>query len=139
MIDSIRRVLVVEDDEIIREMLELALINAGYNVATAEHGRRALDLLPASRPDVIVLDLRMPVMDGYQFRAEQRRRGGYVDRPVVVLSASRDTEGVGEQLAAAAVVAKPFDLGELLATIDRLAGARGGRPLVVSSGATTQF
>ena len=68
------RVLVVDDDAGIRDLLDLALTNAGYAVALAEDGAAALAMVEAVAPDVILLDMRMPVLDGWAF-AEAYRRG----------------------------------------------------------------
>ena len=120
MTERPRRVLVVEDDTSIRDTLELALTVQGYEVATAANGREAMALLRRWRPDLIVLDLMMPVMDGWNFRAEQRR-AGYDDVPVLVLTASRNAADSKDALGAAERLQKPFDLRHLLDTISRLA------------------
>ena len=120
MTEQPRRVLVVEDDTSIRDTLELALTMQGYEVATAANGREAMALLRRWRPDLIVLDLMMPVMDGWNFRAEQRR-AGYDDVPVLVLTASRNAADSKDALGAAERLQKPFDLRHLLDTISRLA------------------
>ncbi len=83
-------VLVVEDDDVIRASLGELLEDSGYQVSFAENGQVALQVLTAGRaPDVIVLDLKMPVMDGWQFRAIQKDdpRLGLI--PVVAISADR--------------------------------------------------
>ena len=120
MTERPRRVPVVEDDTSIRDTLELALTMQGYEVATAANGREAMALLRRWRPDLIVLDLMMPVMDGWNFRVEQRR-AGYDDVPVLVLTASRNAADSNDALGAAERLQKPFDLRHLLDTISRLA------------------
>ena len=120
MTERPRRVLVVEDDTSIRDTLELALTVQGYEVATAANGRDAMALLRRGRPDLIVLDLMIPVMDGWNFRVEQRR-AGYDDVPVLVLTASRNAADSNDALGAAERLQKPFDLRHLLDTISRLA------------------
>lgn len=114
------RVLLVDDDEAIRYVVAEALLDEGFSVRTASDGQQALALLANWRPDVIVLDLMMPGMDGWAFRAEQRARGLALDIPLVVLSASRRAPDSAEELGAAAVLAKPFELDLFLATIQRL-------------------
>ena len=126
MTERPRRVLVVEDDTSIRDTLELALAMQGYEVATAPNGREAVDLLPRWPPDLIVLDLMMPVMDGWKFRMEQRR-AGYDDVPVLVLTASRNAADSKDALGAVERLQKPFDLRHLLDTINRLAQPRSPR------------
>jgi CheY-like chemotaxis protein len=115
------RVLVIDDDEVIRGFLCEALEDDGYDVRAAADGREALGLLRAWRPDLILLDLMMPVMDGWAFREAQRGEPSLADIPVIVLSAVRDLSARATALGAAALVAKPFDLDALLHTIDRVA------------------
>ena len=113
------RVLVVDDDPDLRRVLTLALTDEGYDVRAVPDGREALDLLEAWRPRVILLDLMMPDVDGWSFRARQLATPGAEDVPVVILSAARDVRI--EALRPAAVVPKPFDLELLLATVADLA------------------
>ncbi len=114
-------VLVIDDDGSIRGFLAEALIDEGYTVRTADDGKRALEVLGAWRPDLILLDLMMPEMDGWTFRAEQLARAEIADIPVIVLSAARDLESWAATLAPAGVFSKPFDLDALLAAIDDVA------------------
>jgi CheY-like chemotaxis protein len=115
------RVLVVDDDSMIRVTLAEALEDEGYKVETAGHGREALEVLGGWRPDVIILDLMMPIMDGWAFRAEQMRRGLAENVPVVVLSAARTAGDAARALAAQEWVQKPFDFDALLNSIARVA------------------
>lgn len=112
-----RRILVVDDDISIRGFLAEALTDEGYDVRSASNGQEALVAAEAWRPDLILLDLMMPVMDGWTFRDEQRRIAGLADVPVIVLSATRDLPARAEQLEPAHIFSKPFDLDALLATI----------------------
>jgi two-component system, chemotaxis family, chemotaxis protein CheY len=116
-----RRALIVEDDAIVRGTVVEALAMDGWEVRTASDGADALAVLAGWVPDVITLDLMMPGMDGWAFRAEQRRRPELAGVPVVVLSASRWLAAATEALAPAAALAKPFDLDELLGTLERCA------------------
>src|SRR5688500_17713436 len=88
------RVLVVEDDEGIREALCDLLATEGFDVTSAVHGADALEKLRGNgeKPNVILLDLMMPVMDGWAFRAEQRRDPALAAIPVVVITASRSAD-----------------------------------------------
>jgi CheY-like chemotaxis protein len=115
-----RRVLVVDDDPSIQGFLAEALADEGYEVQTAANGREALAVLDGWRPDLILLDLMMPEMDGWGFRAAQRTMPGVADVPVIVLSAMRELTSKVQALEPAEVFAKPFDLEKLLGTIDRL-------------------
>lgn len=117
-----RSALVVEDDAVIRAVLVETLVDEGWEVREATDGQSALGVLDGWTPSVIVLDLAMPTMDGWAFRAEQRRRGLAVDVPLVIVSASRETEVRAHELEPAAVLLKPFDLNELIAAVITAAG-----------------
>jgi two-component system, chemotaxis family, chemotaxis protein CheY len=112
------RVLVVDDDAGIRDLLDLALADAGYAVALAADGAVALALVDAVAPDVILLDMRMPVLDGWAFAEAYRRRPGR-RAPIVAMTAARDAPGSAAQIAATGYLAKPFDLADLLACVAR--------------------
>jgi CheY-like chemotaxis protein len=110
-------VLVVDDDPGIQMSLEDVLVDCGYSVAVAENGRDALDYLRRSpAPDVVLLDLMMPVLDGWGFRVAQREDPALRDIPVIVMSAGAHAAAV-EELGAAAFIRKPFSLDDLLALI----------------------
>jgi DNA-binding response OmpR family regulator len=113
-----KRVLVVDDDAGIREMVTLALTDAGYAVATAADGQAALALVGQFRPDVILLDMRMPVMDGWAF-AQAYRAQADPQVPIIVCTAARDAAASAAQIAAAAYLAKPFNVEDLLACVAR--------------------
>ncbi len=113
-------VLVVDDDPDIREMLGMLLEVAGYTVRLAEHGQAALaDLHAHPRPCCIVLDLQMPVMDGWSFRAAQQQDPALADIPVIVVTASRSLAAAAA-LQVAAYLAKPFASERLLALIEQV-------------------
>jgi CheY-like chemotaxis protein len=114
-----QRVLVVDDDETISEFVSMALEDEGYDVATAPHGAAALDLIDRDgEPNLILLDMRMPVMDGWQFSEHYRRRAG-PHAPIVVLTAAANAAQSADQIHADAFLAKPFDLGDLLTLVGR--------------------
>jgi CheY-like chemotaxis protein len=109
-------VLIVEDDLDTREMLGRFLELEGFNVETAENGKRALERLGSGvGACVILLDLMMPVMDGWQFRQEQIRDSALADIPVIVVSAA-GRERL-EKIQADAYLSKPVDLDELLGCV----------------------
>jgi two-component system, chemotaxis family, chemotaxis protein CheY len=114
------RVLVIEDEAILRFFLSSAPIEDGFEVRTAANGHEALDVLQAWRPVLILLDLRMPEMDGPSFRAAQRRIPSLADIPVLLLSADDDPERQAATLEVAGCVAKPCDLDELVRAVNRL-------------------
>jgi CheY-like chemotaxis protein len=113
---SLHRVLVVDDDQAILDCLRDALELEGYAVSTARHGQEALGLLADSAADVIVLDLWMPIMDGWQFAEAYARTPG-PHRPVILISASRDVVAAAKQIGAAAYLPKPFAIETLLGLI----------------------
>ena len=114
------RILVVEDDEMLREALLEVLGDEGHEVRVAAHGAHALDTLDEWEPELLVLDLMMPVMDAFEFRERQQQRSLASEARVLVLSAARNLDGAAERLAADAYLAKPFRLDEMLSTVDRL-------------------
>jgi CheY-like chemotaxis protein len=109
-------VLVVDDDAAIREALEAVLEDEGYVVRGAANGREALALLRTGvrPPAVILLDLMMPVMSGWDFRAEQQGDPALASIPVVVLSADRDVATKAAALQVPGYLAKPVNLDVLL-------------------------
>jgi CheY-like chemotaxis protein len=106
-------VFIVEDDVDTREMLGRFLELEGYRVESAANGKAALERLDAGAPAcVILLDLMMPVMDGWEFRREQVQNAALADIPVIVVSAAgRDRI---HQIDANSYLSKPVDLDELL-------------------------
>ncbi|MHB8621416.1 MAG: response regulator [Chloroflexota bacterium] len=120
MPDPGQRVLVVDDDDTIRGFLAELLADEGYRVDTAANGQEALAALQSGRPDLILLDLMMPVMDGLTFRARQREMDGASEVPVVVMSANLAAVKQAQDMQVAATLTKPFDLASLLAVIHRV-------------------
>jgi CheY-like chemotaxis protein len=112
------RLLVVDDDPTIREMLEMVLDSEGFEVATAPHGAAAMALLDLVRPSVILLDMKMPVMDGWTFLREYRRLPG-PKVPIVVLTAAQDDARRAAEVGADAYVAKPFIIDDLVRILER--------------------
>jgi CheY-like chemotaxis protein len=109
-------VLIVEDDEDLREMMAQLLTLEGFQAATVANGREALDYLhQAGKPDVILLDLMMPVMDGWEFRRQQRADPAIAPVPVIVLSALDQNRAAS--LDATAFLKKPLDFDRLLTLV----------------------
>src|SRR5438270_7170536 len=103
-----RSILLVEDDAATREALALILGTEGYRVTGAANGAEALGVLrSAPPPDLILLDLMMPIMDGWQFRREQVRDAALSAIPVVVLSADGNVQQKASALHAAGYLQKP--------------------------------
>lgn len=111
-------VLVVDDDVDVRDTVADALEDDGYVVLRATNGQDALlQLEGGARPHLILLDLMMPEMDGWTFRAEQRRVPELAAIPVVVFTAHANPREAADQLGAAGALRKPLRLGELLAAV----------------------
>jgi DNA-binding response OmpR family regulator len=115
-----RRVLVVEDDPNLRDTLAEVLRDDGHDVRVAEDGEAALAAVDEWAPELIVLDLMMPRMDGFAFRQAQRDRSGPVTPKVLLLSAATGVEAAAEELHADAWLVKPFGLYDVLESVDGL-------------------
>jgi signal transduction histidine kinase len=114
------RVLLIDDDPEILEATGEALREWGYAVDEARDGASALTMAKAARPDVMLIDLMMPVMDGATFIQKLRAEQVATGVPLVVFSADRDVREKGRKLNAAASLRKPFELEELQSVVDRL-------------------
>jgi CheY-like chemotaxis protein len=111
-------VLIVDDDEDMIEVLDLLLRDAGYATRTATDGQQALDAVARSMPGLIVLDMLMPVMDGWQFAREFRARYGDA-APILVATAAEHARSRGDEIEATDVLPKPFDVSDLLRLVAR--------------------
>jgi two-component system chemotaxis response regulator CheY len=114
------RVLIVEDDKGIRDILRLAIESDGYRVRVAVNGSEALEVLEHESAELIVLDVRMPVMDGFEFARRYRAGGGRA--PLVVLTAAQELAEAQHDFAGARFIEKPFDLDRLMDAIAAAAG-----------------
>ncbi|MGA7122423.1 MAG: response regulator transcription factor [Polyangiaceae bacterium] len=123
-----RRVLVVEDDASITLGLRINLESEGYDVVEAEDGERGLEIARRERPDLVILDVMLPKMNGFQVLQAIRREG--LMMPIIILSArtAEMDKVTGLELGAEDYVAKPFSLAELLARV-RAALRRGPLPV----------
>jgi CheY-like chemotaxis protein len=126
-----RDVLVVEDDPDLLSLVEMILVDAGYRVRTARDGRAALDRVGEGMPGLILLDMRMPVMNGWEFAREFRARYGR-PAPIVVVTAAENARARAEEIDADGWLAKPFDLADVLSAVERHVG--GGEPQVPTAG-----
>jgi CheY-like chemotaxis protein len=126
-----RTIMLIEDDRDICEIVEQVLADEGYETIAVPNGVEGLKRLrsPAARPFLIVLDLMLPVMDAWQFRAEQTSDANLAAIPVVIFSANPKVGQHAEALGAAAVIRKPPNLEELLSIVGRFSStAPGARP-----------
>jgi CheY-like chemotaxis protein len=118
--DCVKRVLIVEDDPDSGEMLATACRLEGYDAYLAGDGSQALRHLTAGvAPDLILLDLDMPIMDGWQFRSVQRRHREWANIPIVIIS-TKAGAGRSPDMAPLAVLAKPVDFEALFAILRSL-------------------
>jgi DNA-binding response OmpR family regulator len=112
-----RPILVVDDDPEILAMLRDFLESEGLIVRTAANGAEALEALDEVAPALILLDMRMPVLDGWAFAVRFRERE--LTYPIVVMTAAESARRWAEEIGATAYIAKPFNVNELLETIER--------------------
>jgi DNA-binding response OmpR family regulator len=117
------RLLIVEDDPDIRGSLGELLAGEGFEVAVADNGRTALDHLAGCEqlPQIILLDLMMPIMSGEQFRIAQLADERIKEIPVVLMSAARELAETGQRLGASAVLKKPLGIDPLIASLRKAA------------------
>ena len=115
-------VLVVDDERDIREAVAEGLKDEGYEVYDANDGAEALEQIRAHHPAVVLLDLMMPGMNGWEFCAARKREPGLEAIPVIVISALGRVSGID----AAAFLQKPFELDALVSAVRRYAGGRPG-------------
>ena len=120
--------LVVDDDPSIRDLVAEELRYSGHSVITARNGSEALDRLHVMMPDVIVLDLMMPVMNGWAFLEHLRDPAGRQSVPIIAASAEGDLPPGYEALGVTAFLRKPFDLNELANCIAQLTCAGEANP-----------
>jgi len=120
-----KHILLVEDNASVRGVTKMWLEAAGFRVACAANGREALDLLRGPvRPGLILLDLSMPVMDGWEFRARQRQSPSLASIPVFLLSGEGHLPEIAASLGVAGYFPKPVEVASLLRAIRTLGEAR---------------
>ena len=120
------RILVVEDESAIAELVSEILTDEGYETAIAEHGAAALTFLHAIRPDVVLSDIMMPQVDGHELCRRMRLDPDYVDIPVVLMSAG-PTPAMSSDCDFSAFIPKPFTLFTLITTISQVVEAPTAR------------
>ena len=119
-------VLVVDDEEQLALAMKIRLQSQGYEVVTANDGQQALELAAQRRPDLIIMDVLMPVMDGYSCLRELNTRFGRGKIPIIILTARERMKDLFELEGIEDYVIKPFDHEDLLVRIDRLFKRRAG-------------
>jgi two-component system, chemotaxis family, chemotaxis protein CheY len=115
-----KRILVVDDEPDIRHVVADVLTDAGYAVATACNGAEALDHVRQTRPDAVLLDLMMPIMDGWSFLRECHTQGVCEGVPIGIMSAAHNAGATVNMWNVNALIAKPFALEELLTAVERM-------------------
>jgi two-component system chemotaxis response regulator CheY len=110
-------VLVVDDDPVILESVSSALTFETYPVETASNGAEALEAVERAHPAVVLLDMRMPVLDGWGFARKAAERG--LRAKILVMTAAQDARQWAEEIGAAGYLAKPFELPELLDAVEQ--------------------
>ncbi|BDG08169.1 response regulator [Anaeromyxobacter paludicola] len=122
-----RDVLVVEDDADLSALMEMVLLDAGFTVRRAADGLEALEQVEAAMPGVILLDMRMPRMNGWEFAREFRRRW---DRgaPILVITAAENAKARATEIGAEGWLEKPFDLDDVIAAVSRYVPPAPARP-----------
>lgn len=115
-------ILVVDDDPSIRATVSAILEMEGYPVHSVEDGAQALEAVEQERPSLVLLDMRMPVLDGWGFARAIKERG--LRLPILVMTAAQDARRWALEIGADGYLAKPFDLLDLLRAVERLGGAR---------------
>lgn len=122
------RIIIVDDDRDTREMLTLALELEGFLVGQAANGLRLISAMHVDRPDVILLDVMMSWIDGFELCRAIKKNPTFADIPVIFISArkSAEDEKTGLAAGAAAYFSKPIDMDGLVARIRALLGARAG-------------
>ena len=113
------KILVVEEDEAMRDLMQLHLSSAGYSVEVAEDAIAAGYAVLRGAPSLIVCDIRMPHMDGFEFLAALRADASLPRMPVIFLTAHDEDEGRARKLGVVEYLRKPVRLDELLAAIER--------------------
>nr|WP_244982086.1 response regulator [Corallococcus exercitus] len=109
--------MVVDDDPDILEALSEILEAEGFEIRRARNGKEALERLEPDPPHLILLDLMMPVMDGWEFAQRMRQKPDFAAIPIIVLSADRNVGSKAKDIGAMGHLAKPFELNDLLSMV----------------------
>lgn len=127
MTEELGRVLVVDDDEVIRQLISVNLMLEGFDVLTAVDGQDCLEKVVGIRPDVITLDVMMPRLDGWATAVQLRDdpRTSHIKLVLITARAQEDDRSRSLQIGVDAYLTKPFDPGEMIRVVRELAGAPG--------------
>jgi DNA-binding response OmpR family regulator len=116
------RVIVVDDDKEVQEIVTFALSRNGFEVAVASNGQQLQDVLATNTPDLIILDVMMPGLDGYQIFGSLRKNAATQHVPIIIMTAHAENiyERISLDLGAAVHITKPFHPLELVGRVQRL-------------------
>ena len=117
-----KRILTIDDSKTIRDMLMLTLADAGFEVVQAVDGQDGLDVLDREQVDVVITDINMPRMDGYEVIRQVRSNAAYKSMPILVLTteSEADKKNLARVAGATGWMVKPFDPDRLIATINKV-------------------
>ena len=118
-----KQILVVDDEPVVVEITKRKLEQVGYQVAVAYDGEEALVAVNAQKPDLIVLDIQMPKMNGYTFMMELRKSPEFTEIPIIVLTAYNEMEPLFKRHGIKAYLMKPLKLQDLLDKVQSVVGA----------------
>lgn len=116
-----RDILIVDDDLYLCEIISDVLQAEGHETRTASNGLEALERIREQKPQLILLDLMMPVMSGWELAATLQANPDWADIPVVIITADYHVERKREETGARAVITKPFDIDQLVEVVDMYA------------------
>ena len=118
-----KRILTIDDSKTMRDMLLMTLVDAGFDVLQAVDGQDGLDVLGRERVDVVITDINMPIMDGYDVIRNLRKDPIHKRTPILVLTTESDTDkrAIARDAGATGWMVKPFDPDRLIATIRKVA------------------
>ena len=122
MSNATKRILVCDDDPVILRLLQVNLELEGYEVLLAHNGEKAVEMADEHHPDLVILDIMMPRMDGYQTCARMKSNDETKDIPIVFLSAKAQQSDIekGRKFGVEDYLTKPFDPGDLIEVVNRL-------------------
>lgn len=116
-----KRILVIEDDTDVRWMIVDYLTQQGYQVETAIDGQQAISRLKGDAPDLVTLDLNMPIVDGARVAEQLRLERGWELVPILMVSAAHDAPDWARKVKGVTLLQKPFELKQLGEAVERLA------------------
>lgn len=121
--DMAKRILTIDDSKTIRDMLMLTLADAGFDVLQAVDGKDGLNVLDREQVDVVITDINMPIMDGYEVIRHMRSNSAHKTTPILVLTteSEADKKNLARAAGATGWMVKPFDPDRLIATINKVA------------------